>query len=136
MSFLVLVDSNLRNAQQYLYQDEPLKIFGYISSKTVEFFVLYFFESKMTKFFRAQNDGQIGCQSEHLIELVHFAREFTHILVIVGDNDVKLHKIWYILQKYLEFKETVWPSKVKFAENMRRGDLVALLVANNNSFER
>ena len=88
----------------------------------------------MTDFFRAQYEGEGGRRCEHLIDLVDFAREFTHILVIVGDNDVKTQKIGYILKKYLEFKKAVWPSKVKFAGHMRRGDLDPVLVANNNIF--
>ena len=95
---------------------------------------MIFFESKSTEFFRAQYDAQGGRRSEHLIDLVDFARQFTHILVIVGDNDVKSQKIWYVLEKYLEFKKAVWPSKVKFAGHMRRGDLDPVLVANYNIF--
>ena len=128
----MLGDSNLRNAQQYLYQDEPLKIFGSISSRIFQFFCFTFFESKVTEFFRAKYDGEGGRRSEHLIDLVEFAREFTHILVIAGDNDVKTQNIGYILQKLLEFKKAVWPSK--FAGHMRRGDLDPVLVANNNTF--
>ena len=134
MNFLVLGDSNLRNAQQNLYQDEPLKIFGYIFSRFFKFFCFTFFESKLTEFFRAQYDGEGGRRSEHLIDLVEFAREFTQILVIAGDNDVKTQNIGYILQKILEFKKAVWPSKVKFAGHMRRGDLDPVLVAKNNTF--
>ena len=47
------------------------------------------------------------------------------------DNDVKTQKFWYILQKCLEFKEAVWPSKVKFAGHMWCGDLDPVFVANN-----
>ena len=97
-------------------------------------FCFTFFESKLTEIFRAQYDGEGGRRSEHLIDLVEFAREFTHILVIVGNNDVKTQNIGYILQKVLEFKKAVWPSRVKFAGHMRRGDLDPVLVANNNIF--
>ena len=130
----MLGDSNLRNAQHYLYQDEPLKIFRVHFSKIVNFLALKFFESKSTECFRAQYDGQGGRRSEHLIDLVDFARQFTHTLVIVGDNDVKTQKIWYILQKHLEFKKAVWPSKVKFAGHIRRGDLDPVLVEINKIF--
>ena len=97
-----------------------------------QIFCCIFFQSKLTKFFRAHYDGEGGRRSEHLIDLVDLA--ISHILVIVGDNDVKTQKIGYILQKFLEFKQAFWPSKVKFAGHMRRGDLDPLLVANNNIF--
>ena len=44
MRFLVLGDSNLRNAQQYLYQDEPLKMYGYISNFFKFFFAFFLIE--------------------------------------------------------------------------------------------
>ena len=88
----------------------------------------------MTEISGAQYDGEGGRQSEHLVDLMEFAREFTHFLVIVGNNDVKTQNVGYILQKVLEFKKAVWPSKVKFAGHMWCGDLDPVLVANNNIF--
>ena len=44
------------------------------------------------KYFKAQYNGDGGRRSEHVIDLVDFAQEFTHILVIVGDNDLKTQK--------------------------------------------
>ena len=75
-----------------------------------------------------------GRRCDDLYDLVEYARSFTHIFVIVGDNDVKDRKIDYILKKYLEFQNAVWPSNVKFAGNMRRGDLDPVVVTNNNIF--
>ena len=38
------------------------------------------------------------------------------------------------MKKYLEFQNAVWPSNVKFAGNMRRGDLDPVMVTNNTIF--
>ena len=66
--------------------------------------------------------------------MVNLASEFTHIFVIVGDNDVNYQPVEYIASKFNEFSDAVWPAKVKFCGHMRRKDLNAFLVANNNIF--
>ena len=66
--------------------------------------------------------------------LVEKTRNFTHIFVIVGDNDAQNQTVDFILQKFKKFKNDVCPSKVKFAGNMRRRDLNPVMVANNNIY--
>ena len=39
-----------------------------------------------------------------------------------------------MLSRYLQFKDSIWPTKVKFAGNMRRKDLDAVVVSNNNNY--
>ena len=65
---------------------------------------------------------------------MEFARSFTHIFIIVGDNDVKDRKIEYILKKFLEFQNAVWPLNVKFPGKMKRRDLDPVMITNNNVF--
>ena len=103
---------------------------------TLRFFFIFFsnFRHSFTSVFRAQYDALGGRRCDDLYDLVEYARSFTHIFIIVGDNDVKNRKIEYILEKYLEFQNAVWPSNVKFAGNMRRGDLDPVMVTNNNVF--
>ena len=79
-------------------------------------------------------DGEGGRRSAHLYKLVTFAQNYTHIFVIVGDNDVKSTSVGKILQNFLDFERSVWPSRVKFAGNMRRKDLCADTVSANNVF--
>ena len=66
--------------------------------------------------------------------MVQFASQFTHILVIVGDNDAKSESVENILKNYLAFENGVWPSRVKFVGHMRRNDLSPKLVQHNNSY--
>ena len=68
--------------------------------------------------------------------LVKKAREFTHVFVIVGDNDAKSMPVQYICGKFKEFRNAVAPTVVKFAGNMRRKDLPPELVSKNNMFLR
>ena len=56
------------------------------------------------------------------------------MFVIVGDNDVQEQPVDYILEKFIQFKNAVWPTCVKFAGHMRRKDLDPVLVSNNNIF--
>ena len=56
------------------------------------------------------------------------------MLVIVGDDDVCHHSVGYILAKFLEFKDAVWPTQVKFAGHTRRKDLNLAVVSSNNIF--
>ena len=79
-------------------------------------------------------DGEGGRRSAHLYKLVSFARNYTHNFVIVGDNDVKNTSVGKILHNFLDFERSVWPSRVKFAGNMRRKDLCADTVSSNNVF--
>ena len=66
--------------------------------------------------------------------MVDYASNFSHVFVILGDNDVQNRSINYISTKFQRFKDAVYPTKVKFAGNMRRKDLDATLVSNNNIF--
>ena len=54
--------------------------------------------------------------------------------MIVGDNDVNSRSKFFILSKFLAFKDAIWPTQVKFAGNMRRKDLDQDTVASNNAF--
>ena len=56
------------------------------------------------------------------------------MLVIVGDNDVRHHSVGYILSKFLEFRDAVWPTQAKFAGHTRRKDLNMAVVSSNNIF--
>ena len=85
-------------------------------------------------FCSAQYDSQGGRRSRDLIHLANFASAYTHILVIVGDNDVNSDPVENILGHYNDFSNAVWPSHVKFAGHMRRKDLDADLVAYNNTY--
>ena len=64
------------------------------------------------------------------------ASEYTHVFVIVGDNDAKSKSISYICQKIIEFRDAVWPTEVKFAGHLRRKDLLPQSVSKNNMFLR
>ena len=64
------------------------------------------------------------------------ASEYTHVFVIVGDNGAKSKSISQICQKFIEFCDAVWPTEVKFAEHMRRKDLLPQLVSKNNMYLR
>ena len=70
------------------------------------------------------------------MSLVAQTRGYSHAFVIVGDNDVKNLNVNLICQKFKEFSQRVWPTKVKFAGHMRRKDLPVHLVAYNNMFLR
>ena len=52
--------------------------------------------------------------------------------MIVADNDVATRSANYILKNFLRFKEAIWPTEVKLAGNMRRKDLDATVVSDNN----
>ena len=84
--------------------------------------------------FSAVYDSEGGRRSTHLRNLVNLAAEFTHIVVIVGDNDVNNVPVETILSNYEAFNNAVWPSKVKFVGHMRRKDLDVELVSYNNIF--
>ena len=90
-------------------------------------FFSFFFEWKLSEFFRAGYDGNSRHQCNHSINLVNLAQGFSLILFNVGDNDAKTQKFVQFLQKH--FKEAVWSSKVKFAGNIRLDDLYLVLVA-------
>ena len=64
------------------------------------------------------------------------ARTYSHVFVIVGDNDAKTKSIHYICNKYKEFRDAIWPTEVMFARHMRRKDLPAELVSKKNMFLR
>ena len=102
------------------------------------FLPLLFFEiSKLIDFFlfcRAEFDSQGGRRCHHLCGLVNYAVNFSHFVVIVGDNDVNTEKIEFILNRFNELSDAVWQSKVKFCRHMRRKDLNSDLVASNNTF--
>ena len=83
---------------------------------------------------RPHYNGVGGRRSADLIGLVDMARDYTHIFVIVGDNDVNSLDICYIYKNYRAFSRAVWPSKVMFSGHLRRKDLDADLVANNNIY--
>ena len=70
----------------------------------------------------------------HLNQLVDVAKEYTHVFVIVGDNDVQNRSISYICNKFLQFKNDIWSTRVKFCGNLHRRDLDANVVAQNNVF--
>ena len=84
--------------------------------------------------FRAQYDAVGGRCVADLMDLADFAKLFTHVFVIVGDNDAAQRTINFILGRFLQFKNAIWPTRVKFAGNMRRHDLNPVLVANNNIY--
>ena len=95
---------------------------------------LIFFVYELYLFYRVEYDSEGGRRSAHLLQLVDFAKNFTHVFVIVGDNDVAEESIEYILGNFVLFLDAVWPTRVKFAGNMRRRDLDPVLVSNNNIF--
>ena len=84
--------------------------------------------------FSAVYNSKGGCRSSHLLNLVNFAAQFSHIEIIVGDNDVNSVPVETILSNYNAFTNAVWPSKVKIVGHMRRKDLDAELVSSNNMF--
>ena len=70
------------------------------------------------------------------MSLVPKATKYTHVFVIVGDNDALYKSMHYICRKYKEFRDAIWPTKVMFAGHMRRKDLPVELVSKNNMFFR
>ena len=54
----------------------------------------------------------------------------------MGDNDAKTMPVSYIYRKFVEFRDAVWPTKVKFSGHLRRKDLPPQLVSKNNMFLR
>ena len=84
--------------------------------------------------FSAVYNSEGGRRSSHLLNLVNFAAQFSHIVIIVGDNDVNSVPVETILSNYNDFTNAVWPSKVKIVGHMRRKDLDAELVSSNNMF--
>ena len=81
-------------------------------------------------------DGEGGRRCHHLMSLVSVARKYKSVFVIVGDNDAKTRSVQYICLKFMEFRDAIWPTQVIFAGHMRRNDLPAKLVAENNMFLR
>ena len=79
----------------------------------------FFFKKNLTKQvrYRAEYNGVGGRRCSDLEYLVDFANTFSHVFVIVGDNDVRERSVGYILENFLRFKEAVWPTHVKFAEH-------------------
>ena len=75
------------------------------------------------KFFSPSYDAIGGRRCEDLMGLVENAKCFTHVFVIVGDNDANTMPIQYICAKFKEFRDSVAPTVVKFAGNIRRKDL-------------
>ena len=68
--------------------------------------------------------------------LVDDAKNFTHVFVIVCDNDAKSVSANMICKKFFEFQKAIYPTDVKFACHMRRKDIPQELVASNNMFFR
>ena len=66
--------------------------------------------------------------------MVNLASEYTHVFVIVGDNDARYLHVDAILENFLAFKDAIRPTRVKFAGHMRRNDLPADLVSSSNIF--
>ena len=64
------------------------------------------------------------------------AKQFSHVFVIVGDNDAKTKPVGFISKKFEEFRDAIWPTEVKFAGHMRRKDLPQELVSKNNMYLR
>ena len=76
----------------------------------------------------------VGRGSADFKHLVEYASSFTHVFKIIGDNDVQERKIENILLKFLQFKNDIRPTKVKFAGIMRQSHLDPVVMANNISF--
>ncbi|XP_075263932.1 uncharacterized protein LOC142355751 [Convolutriloba macropyga] len=110
MSFLVLGESNLREAMPHLWQDHLLQQYAPVYN------------------------GVGGRRSGDLLHLVDLAREFTHVFVVVGDNDVNSMDVSDIYENFRRFSLAIRPTNVKFAGNLRRKDLDVNLVASNNNF--
>ena len=88
----------------------------------------------MIKFFSLSYDAKGGRRCDDLMGLVEKAKCFTDVIVIVGDNDAKTMPIQFICAKFKEFRDSVAPTVVKFAGNMKRKDLPRELVSKNNMF--
>ena len=70
------------------------------------------------------------------MSLAKKARTYSHVFVIVADNDAKTKSIHCICNKYKEFRDAIWLTEVTFAGHMRRKDLPAELVSKKNMFLR
>ena len=70
------------------------------------------------------------------MSLANFASNYDLVIVIVGDNDAKYESKEFICQNFLDFRNSVWPTEVRFAGHMRRKDLPQELVSKNNMFYR
>ena len=131
MRFLVIGDSNLRDAGRYLLEDQYLQEYGLLSDDFFFFSNLIFLYNFC---YSALYDGVGGRRCVHLSELVDFAKEYTHVFVIVGDNDVRDHPVEFLCNEYQKFINDVWPTNVKFAGNLPRRDLDPVVVTKNNIF--
>ena len=86
--------------------------------------------------FSPKYNGEGGRRVDDLKDLVGMAKKYLYVFVIVGDNDAKSRPVTYIYKKFVEFRNAIWPTQVKFAGNMRRKDLPPQLVSSNNMFLR
>ncbi|XP_075261615.1 uncharacterized protein LOC142353269 [Convolutriloba macropyga] len=96
--------------------------------------MVYIEQDEELQFYSAEYEPLGGRSCRDLIHLANYASNFSHILVIVGDNDVNFRSVDFILDKYKEFIDAVWPSKVKITGHMRRKDLDPIVVSNNNAY--
>ena len=85
-------------------------------------------------FYSARFDAEGGRRVADLPDLVEFASNFSHVFVIVGDNNVKFDSVEYIYRHYINFADALWPSTVRFSGHFKRGDLNPIKVENNNLF--
>ena len=90
----------------------------------------------MIIFYSPSYDGEGGRRCQHLMSLVKMVKSFTHVFVTVGDNNAKTVPIQNICKKFVEFRDSVAPTVVRFAGNMRRKDLPQELVSKKNMFMR
>ena len=68
--------------------------------------------------------------------MVPLARKFTHVFVIVGDNDVAELPVENIYQNYKNFSEMIYPTNVRFCGHFKRKDFDRnpKVVEENNLF--
>ena len=79
-------------------------------------------------------DFEGGRRVAHLPSLVEKASNFTHVFVIVGDNDMKTSSVYYIYRHFVEFSNAVWPAQVRFSGRFKRRDLCPNKVEDYNIF--
>ena len=66
--------------------------------------------------------------------LVRKASRFTHVFVIVGDNDAKERSVEYIYENFRKLANAVYPTKLRFCGHFKRKDLAKETVQNNNLY--
>ena len=85
-------------------------------------------------FCRPEFDARGGRRSGDLPHLATHAKNFTHVFVIVGDNDVKELHVADIYDNYRKFANLVYPTKVRFCGHFKRKELSAKQIELNNLF--